>query len=302
MKQNLLEETKSIIKKYNLQINPSLDQHFLIDESVVKSIQKALDPDKDDILLEIGSGVGNVTKELVINKAIIVEIDKQLHPVLEEQLVGKHYTLIKKSAYKYLQDQLEIQKNLEKKQNTTELQQFNKIYSNLPFTAAESIFILLPKTNFKIAVFIMPEDFFNNVISNIIYEAFFDIEVVQNLECEMFYPVPDAKLLLVKITKAEESKDYVDFIIRELYLQNDKKLKNALREVLILFFDKYLKKKTTKNDVRQIIGLLNLNKELLDADMNKISIEQFKQIIENFVEHVKENYDLHRVKPRKLNQ
>src|SRR3989338_1124321 len=253
MPQSLSKETKNLLDKYKIQINPSLDQHFLIDESVVKSIQKALDMKQQDVLLEIGSGLGNITKELITNKAIIVEIDKQLHIILQEQLKDKQFTLIKKSAYKYFQDQLKLQKEEPQKIHTEQLntkqleklnKKFNKIYSNIPFTAAESIFTLLPKINFEISVFVIPEDFFNDVISNIIYEAFFNIEIIQKLDADMFYPVPDAKLMLIKITKIKECKDYADFIIRELYLQNDKKLKNALRETLITFFEKYLNKKS----------------------------------------------------------
>ena len=48
-------------------------------------------------------------------------------------------------------------------------------------------------------------------------------------------------------------------------MQNDKKLKNALRETLITFFEKYLNKKSTKNDVKQIITLLSIDRKLLET-------------------------------------
>jgi 16S rRNA (adenine1518-N6/adenine1519-N6)-dimethyltransferase len=57
----------------------SLGQNFLIDDNVIKKIISSVNATKDDLIIEIGPGRGNLTKELVkITKVLAIEIDKEL--------------------------------------------------------------------------------------------------------------------------------------------------------------------------------------------------------------------------------
>ncbi len=295
-KSNLNQEIQELIKQHSIKIKTELDQHFLADEAAMKTISKALELTKEDILLEIGTGLAITTKQLAknANKTIVIEIDDQFLPIIKEQLADYNYQLIKKSAYKYLQDLLLEQKKPKVKEQL-------KIYSNLPFTAVESIFLLLPKLQFKKAVFILPESFYERIIGNIIYEAFFQIKLLDKINKESFYPIPNANSVLIEITPTVKSTDYADFIIKELYLQEDKKVKNALREVIIRFAEKYLQKKATKRETKEILALIIINKELFEKDVPKLSGAEFKLITTELIEHLKNHYDLHNLFSRKNN-
>ena len=80
--------TSEIIKKYNFAFQKKFGQNFLIDGNVVSSIVDAADITKDDVVLEIGPGIGTMTQYLCerAKQVIAVEIDKMLIPILEETL------------------------------------------------------------------------------------------------------------------------------------------------------------------------------------------------------------------------
>ena len=80
-------ELKIILQKYGLRPNKLLGQNFLIDRSVLKKIIAAADLSKDDIVLEIGPGLGVLTEALAerAGQVIAVEKDKRMAEILEEK-------------------------------------------------------------------------------------------------------------------------------------------------------------------------------------------------------------------------
>lgn len=80
--------TIETIKKYNFAFQKRFGQNFLIDGHVIEKIIRAADISKDDVVLEIGPGIGTMTQYLAetAGKVYAVEIDKNLIPVLEDTL------------------------------------------------------------------------------------------------------------------------------------------------------------------------------------------------------------------------
>lgn len=80
--------TLDVIKKHNLRLTKSLGQNFLNDDNVVRKIVDAADLNKDTLALEIGPGIGSMTKELAGRAAgvVAIEIDKHLIPALNDNL------------------------------------------------------------------------------------------------------------------------------------------------------------------------------------------------------------------------
>ena len=80
--------TIDIIKKYNFAFQKRFGQNFLIDGHVVEKIISSADITRDDIVLEIGPGIGTMTQYLAeaAGQVYAVEIDKNLPIILEETL------------------------------------------------------------------------------------------------------------------------------------------------------------------------------------------------------------------------
>ena len=83
-----MSHPKEILRRYNLEPKKSLGQNFLFDENVLWRIVDAADIAPDDHVLEIGPGLGALTKLLAQTAVSVtaVELDDRLLPVLAEEL------------------------------------------------------------------------------------------------------------------------------------------------------------------------------------------------------------------------
>ena len=81
-------DTRGTLKKFNLRPVKSLGQNFLTDGNILKGIAKAAELSKDEIVLEVGPGLGSLTAELAeaAGMVVAVEIDKHLVSALKENL------------------------------------------------------------------------------------------------------------------------------------------------------------------------------------------------------------------------
>lgn len=82
------KETIEILNKYHFNFQKKFGQNFLIDTHVLDKIIKAAEVGKDDLVVEIGPGIGTLTQYLceAAREVVAVEIDKNLIPILEDTL------------------------------------------------------------------------------------------------------------------------------------------------------------------------------------------------------------------------
>ncbi|XOA42702.1 MAG: 16S rRNA (adenine(1518)-N(6)/adenine(1519)-N(6))-dimethyltransferase RsmA [Candidatus Nealsonbacteria bacterium] len=83
-----IKTVKNLLKNYGIRPFKGLGQNFLINKRVLKKIIKAAKLSKNDVVLEIGPGIGNLTLELAkkAKKVIAIEKDKKMCEVLKEVL------------------------------------------------------------------------------------------------------------------------------------------------------------------------------------------------------------------------
>ncbi len=88
MEASLAYKTKQIIKKYEFNFKKNFGQNFLVDERVLDKIINAAEIDSNDLVIEVGPGIGTLTQAMAkkAGKVISVEIDKTLVPILGELL------------------------------------------------------------------------------------------------------------------------------------------------------------------------------------------------------------------------
>ncbi len=84
------QNTIEILQKYDFSFQKKFGQNFLIDTHVLEKIIRAADIHEDDMVLEVGPGIGTMTQYLAkaAGKVVAVEIDKNLIPILSETLEG----------------------------------------------------------------------------------------------------------------------------------------------------------------------------------------------------------------------
>jgi len=87
---SLLTQTRKMLRRFDLKVRKRLGQHFLIDGEVLKLITSAAELAPTDIILEIGPGLGILTKELARQTGwvIAVELDNKLANILKQTLTS----------------------------------------------------------------------------------------------------------------------------------------------------------------------------------------------------------------------
>ena len=101
--QSSLEETKFILKKYNITANKKLGQNFLISDEVINEIIEASKVDNTDLVIEIGPGLGTLTSKLLENagKVVAIELDTKMLKILQDRFfLYKNFVLLNADVLK----------------------------------------------------------------------------------------------------------------------------------------------------------------------------------------------------------
>jgi len=87
---SLLAQTRGLLRHFDLRVRKGLGQHFLVDEEVLKLITSAAELTTTDIVMEIGPGLGVLTKELARQAGWVmaIELDSKLAAILKKTLAS----------------------------------------------------------------------------------------------------------------------------------------------------------------------------------------------------------------------
>ena len=87
MTASLLSQTKGMLRRLDLKARKRLGQHFLVDDDVLKKVVAAADIAAGDTVIEVGPGLGVLTRELAkrVGRVVAVELDDRLAVVLERE-------------------------------------------------------------------------------------------------------------------------------------------------------------------------------------------------------------------------
>ena len=138
--ENILEETRFIMKKYNIKANKSLGQNFLISQEVVEKIVDCSQITQEDLVIEIGPGLGTLTKYLLekAGKVICIELDTKMLQILEDRFsLYDNFELINKDVLK-----VDLKKIIEKEKAEGKIKKV-KIVANLPYYITTPIIMKL---------------------------------------------------------------------------------------------------------------------------------------------------------------
>lgn len=127
---NILEETRFILKKYNIRANKNLGQNFLIDKDAINKIVDSADITDQDLVIEIGPGLGTLTEFLLekAKKVICIELDTKMINILEDRfMLYKNLEIINEDVLK-----IDLKQLIKKEKENNNLSNV-KIVANLPY-------------------------------------------------------------------------------------------------------------------------------------------------------------------------
>ncbi len=276
------KNTIEILNKYQFIFQKRFGQNFLIDTHVLEKIIKSAEITKEDVVLEIGPGIGTMTQYLCENarEVIAVEIDKNLIPILENDTLAEYdnVTIINEDILKVDLNALVKEKNDGKR---------IKVVANLPYYITTPIIMGLfeqgvPLQNITVMVQKEVADRMQAKPNSKDYGAlslavqyYAKPYIVANVPPNCFMPRPNVGSAVIRLTLHEERPVCVEdehllfAIIRAAFNQRRKTLVNALTNANEL--------QLTKEIVQTALEEMGLSATIRGE---ALSLEQFAQLCE----------------------
>ena len=274
---SILKETKFIMNKYHITANKNLGQNFLIDDETVAGIVETASVSKEDLIIEIGPGLGTLTKELLerAGKVICIDLDKRMIEILEDRFsMYDNFKVINEDVLKVNLKDL-IQK--EKIKNT-------KIVANLPYYITTPIIMKLleDKLDIETITVMIQKEVADRLVTEpgtgdtgaITYAIHYYTNPKRILEVPntSFIPSPKVNSTVVKLNilktpsiEVKNEKQLFD-IIKTAFMQKRKTLVNAIANS-----GKYGSKEQVEKTLQKLEIDLKIRPE-------KMSLEQFAKL------------------------
>ena len=286
-----LKETNFLMKKYKIKANKNLGQNFLIDDTALQDIVNGANIEENDLVIEIGPGLGSLTKLLLekARKVICIELDKKMVKILNERFsIYKNLEIINDDVLKINLDELI---KLEK-ENDINIKNI-KVVANLPYYITTPIIMKLIENNLDIEsitvmiqkevaerLIAIPGSKETGAITYTVY-YYCECEKIREVDNICFIPEPEvtSEVINLKIRKEPaikvKDKKVMFNIIKSAYMQRRKTLVNSLTNVGV-FQNKEQGGKTLKK-----LGLRE------DIRPENLKIEDFAKLTDVFLDSVK---------------
>lgn len=276
---NLYSETLQILKKYNISANKKLGQNFLIDENIVDGIIEASEVGKQDLVIEIGPGLGTLTKKLLesAGKVICVELDERMINILNTRFSNENLHIINDDILKVDLKRLIKEEKTERITNV-------KVVANLPYYITTPIIMKLLEEKLDItSITVMVqrevairlasnESSSDNGAITYAINYYTNPSIVLNVPKESFIPMPEVessviKLDVLKIPKVEvKSEEMLFKVIKLAFMQKRKTLVNSLTNGKLL---------NSKEEIENMLISLDIDTKIRPE---KLSLEEFAKI------------------------
>ena len=278
---SLLEDTMFLMKKYHIKANKSLGQNFLIDEKVVEKIVEKSNISKEDLVIEIGPGLGTLTSKLLekAGKVVAIELDKKMLNILNDRFyLYDNFSLINQDVLK-----VDLGKLIEEEKEKNGLKNA-KIVANLPYYITTPIIMKLleEKLDLESITVMIQKEVAKRLVSipgsksagAITYTVYFYSIAKELLEVpnNSFIPEPEVTSEVIKLDIRKEepvkvkSKKVMFRIIKCAFMQRRKTLLNALVNTKVFL---------NKEEGIKVLKELNLNE---DIRPEKLTLEDFANI------------------------
>ncbi len=274
------KNTIEILQKYNFMFQKKFGQNFLIDTHVLDKIISAAGITSDDMVLEVGPGIGTMTQYLCesARKVIAVEIDKNLIPILENDTL-KEYDNVRVINEDILK--LDINKLVNEENSGKPI----KVVANLPYYITTPIVMGLFESHVPIeSITIMVQKEVADRMQcgpgtkdygalSLAVQYYAKPEIVANVPPNCFMPRPNVGSAVIKLTRHEkppvEVKDETLMfkLVRAAFNQRRKTLQNSVNNSPELHLN--------KEQVVEALDKMGLSQTIRGE---ALSLEQFAEL------------------------
>jgi len=274
-------EVIRLLAKYDFKCRKSLGQNFLIDQNILKIIIHSLEPEKEDCILEIGTGIGTLSAFLStqIKQVISIEKDRKLIPLIKENISPFNNIEI------IFEDIMNFNFNKFLQENIKKGRKINKIVGNLPYYISIPLIRKIIKLgkNIKIAVFLVQKEVGKRLMAqpgekdygilSIATQYYSMPTKVHIVPATVFYPKPKVNSMIIRLDIMEKPRIKVDDekvffeIVRASFQQRRKRIINSLAN--------YFQEKIDKVEIENILEKTGIDKNLRGETL---ALEEFAKL------------------------
>ncbi len=283
MAESVFQETKWIMNRYHIKANKSLGQNFLIDDNVIKEIVENSHIQKSDFIIEIGPGLGTLTKELLerAGKVICIELDEKMIAILKDRFkLYDNFEVIHQDILK-----VDLQTVIKQQKEAGQFTQV-KIVANLPYYITTPIVMKLleDKLELETITVMVQKEVAERLTAvpgerntgAITYSVFYYAEATKIMEVEKqaFIPEPEVTSQVIQLKVRETPKVQIEdekkmfYVIKNAFTQRRKTLLNALTNTHVF---------ESKEQGLKILKEVGLKENIRPEEL---SLEQFAEITE----------------------
>lgn len=277
---NIYEETKFIMKKYGITANKKLGQNFLIDDNAIDAIVDSSKISKEDLVIEIGPGLGTLTKPLLesAGKVICIELDTRMIEILEDRFkLYDNFELINN-------DVLKVDLNKLISENKNETIEHAKVVANLPYYITTPIIMKLLEERLDIEsiTVMIQKEVADRLVAKpgevntgaITYAINYYTKPARIYEVDKtsFIPAPEVNSTIIKLDVLKtpsvkvENEELMFKMIKSAFMQKRKTLLNSLTNSNLF---------GNKDEIEKILQEFNID---LKIRGEKLTLEEYAQI------------------------
>ena len=279
---NTLRKTKEILNKYNIKANKRFGQNFLIDDNVLNKIINVADIKENELVIEIGPGLGNLSEYILLNStyALLIEIDNNMITILSDRLSRyNNYKLVNKDILK-----IEIDSYIEEIENNRNISFTNvKVIANLPYYITTPILFKLLQDSKRIneIVVMVQKEVAQRMVAKpktkdygiltLMVEYLTNSEIMIDVPRSSFIPAPNVDSAVIKLVKNDkykiENEEVLFELIHKAFAQRRKKMVNSLVS------NKFMN--LSKEDIENILNKCGIS---INARAEELSLNDYLSI------------------------
>lgn len=231
---------RRILREYGVRLKKRLGQNFLHDKETLSTIVKAAHLSKDDLVIEIGAGIGILTQRLapLAEKVVAIELDNRLGAILRDRLANlNNVKVIQADILK-----VDVERVVDIQSRAVAI----KVVANLPYYITTPIImhLLKQKSIIRLLVIMVQKEVAERIVAkpgtkqygalSIACQYHCEVELIAGVPKRAFFPQPKVDSALIRMTvlkkpKVEvEDEDFFFSLVRGSFGQRRKMLENAL--------------------------------------------------------------------------
>ena len=274
---DLYSETQMILNQYHLKANKRYGQNFLINQDIVDEIIEKSEINNNDVVIEIGPGLGTLTKALaaVAKKVIAVELDENMVKILKERPLGNNIAIIHDDILK-----VDLKSIIEENESV-------KVVANLPYYITTPIIMTLLENRYNlesITVMVQKEvgrrlcsepgsKEYGAITVSVKYYS--DAKIIIDVPKDNFIPSPEVDSCVIKldirkhpIVNLKNEKLFFE-LIKNGFCQRRKTILNSLPGDGI-----------TKEKLKDILHELSISEKLRAEDLSIYDFANISNLVE----------------------